>query len=303
MEDRLQKFAQLVEIGSFTAAAAVLHISQPALTTAIKKLERELRAELLVRGNRKLHPTAAGQLAYQAAITMRLQVANLTQQLAELQLQPLNLRLGMIDSMAQLTFAHSNVAPQPTSGLHLALTVDNSTRLIDYLSHDRLDLVLCAKQPHLPQGLTQTELGREPLLLVAHASGIAQLSKQVLHKKIEDFLSYDQHSRTAHIVHDHFAKQDIALVPQFYSTSPEIILQLVLAGQGVAVLPYLSVKEHITNHTLGYVAAGQPAYVDRPIVTVQRTGRVLPAAVQALLRATRQQLSSQQAATDTLYAS
>ena len=48
MDERLKKFVQLVDSGSYTQASRQLHISQPALSVAIGKLERELHASLLV---------------------------------------------------------------------------------------------------------------------------------------------------------------------------------------------------------------------------------------------------------------
>src|SRR5688572_29853136 len=108
MEERLRKFAHLVDVGSFTKAAAELHISQPALSTAIAKLERELRAKLLVRGVRPLALTPAGKLAYQTAKDLSVQADNLKLRLAELAHEQVTLKIGMIDSMASTLFATSD---------------------------------------------------------------------------------------------------------------------------------------------------------------------------------------------------
>lgn len=53
----------LAETRNFRRAAERLHISQPPLTVAIKKLERELGATLFVRGPRGVSLTSAGQVA------------------------------------------------------------------------------------------------------------------------------------------------------------------------------------------------------------------------------------------------
>ena len=45
----LTAFLRIEELGSIRAAAAVLHVSQPALTQAIQQLEEELGAQLLIR--------------------------------------------------------------------------------------------------------------------------------------------------------------------------------------------------------------------------------------------------------------
>src|SRR5258707_2418995 len=55
-------FKRTAEIGSLTKAAAELGTSQPALTRHIMRLERELRASLLLRDQRGVTPTEAGAL-------------------------------------------------------------------------------------------------------------------------------------------------------------------------------------------------------------------------------------------------
>lgn len=60
MIDALRHFLQIVELGTFTGAARRAHLSQPALTAAIQRLEAEFGARLLVRGPGGAEPTAAG---------------------------------------------------------------------------------------------------------------------------------------------------------------------------------------------------------------------------------------------------
>ncbi|HEX7671191.1 MAG TPA: LysR family transcriptional regulator, partial [Polyangiaceae bacterium] len=61
MLDRLRYFALVVEHGTFTAAAEKAHVSQPALTSAIAKLEQEMGARLFLRGPGGASLTAEGK--------------------------------------------------------------------------------------------------------------------------------------------------------------------------------------------------------------------------------------------------
>jgi LysR family nitrogen assimilation transcriptional regulator len=63
-------FKRTAEIGSLTKAAAELGTSQPALTRHIMRLERELRAALLLRDQRGVTPTEAGALVLDKAETL-----------------------------------------------------------------------------------------------------------------------------------------------------------------------------------------------------------------------------------------
>jgi DNA-binding transcriptional LysR family regulator len=61
MFDRLRYFTLVAEQGTFTAAAHRCHVSQPALTSAIAKLEEEVGARLFVRGPGGATLTAEGR--------------------------------------------------------------------------------------------------------------------------------------------------------------------------------------------------------------------------------------------------
>jgi DNA-binding transcriptional LysR family regulator len=60
----LRAFARTVELGTLVGAANAVHISQPALTQAIARLESTLGADLFFRQNDGMAPTAAADLFY-----------------------------------------------------------------------------------------------------------------------------------------------------------------------------------------------------------------------------------------------
>lgn len=61
MTDELRHFLLICGHGTFTAAARHAHLSQPALTASIQRLEHAMGSELLLRGPRGAVPTAAGE--------------------------------------------------------------------------------------------------------------------------------------------------------------------------------------------------------------------------------------------------
>ncbi len=63
----MQAFVQVVDSGSFSAAARRLNVGQPALSKSIAQLEDRLGVKLLVRTTRGLAPTEAGLNFYQRA--------------------------------------------------------------------------------------------------------------------------------------------------------------------------------------------------------------------------------------------
>jgi len=67
---RLKYFVKIVDIGSLTQAADVLHIAQPALSQQLATLEGELKQQLLIRTKRGVTPTEAGNILYMHAQTI-----------------------------------------------------------------------------------------------------------------------------------------------------------------------------------------------------------------------------------------
>jgi len=64
---RLEYFCRVVELGSITAAAEALHLSQPSLSVALRKLESEAGVPLLTRRSHGVEATAPGRYLIEAA--------------------------------------------------------------------------------------------------------------------------------------------------------------------------------------------------------------------------------------------
>jgi DNA-binding transcriptional LysR family regulator len=58
--DQLRTLVAIADLGSFSAAARALHLAQPTVSLHISELESRLDTRLVVRGSRRITPTAAG---------------------------------------------------------------------------------------------------------------------------------------------------------------------------------------------------------------------------------------------------
>jgi DNA-binding transcriptional LysR family regulator len=65
---QLSYFRQIVDHGSFTLAAAEIHMTQPALSLVVRRLEKELGMRLLDRGRQGVRTTEAGRYLYATAV-------------------------------------------------------------------------------------------------------------------------------------------------------------------------------------------------------------------------------------------
>ena len=65
--DQLRTLVFAADLGTFSAAATALHLSQPTVSLHIAELEERLGVRLLLRGSGGVKPTGAGNLLVQRA--------------------------------------------------------------------------------------------------------------------------------------------------------------------------------------------------------------------------------------------
>lgn len=270
MEDRLRKFARLVDVGTFTATARELHISQPALSMAVHKLERELHAELLVRQSRQLQLTEAGKLAYEAARELGAVSSNLYVRIATLSGARPTLTWGMIDSVAGIVCASSASIDVLEQQAHLSIVVNNSRHLRRSIERSELDIAFVTEQTDADRS---HHVATEPLVLVCHAAQAVSTGSELRRHRLPRFISYDHASTTRHLIDDALQHLAISAEPIIFSTSPEIMLQLVRLQKGSALLPYWLVKELIGRQELVLLGQPQPIVVHRPIAYLSASNR------------------------------
>ena len=92
--DQLRQLEAVVRLGSLSAAAGELHITQPSLTRSMQKLERELGCELFDHGRNRVVPNAAGHLAAERSRTILHEVQCLQDSLDEMADRRQTLRVG-----------------------------------------------------------------------------------------------------------------------------------------------------------------------------------------------------------------
>ena len=276
MHNRLQFFIRLVDTGSFTKAAKDLHLSQPALYIAIQKLERELETPLIIRSHRSFKLTEAGKVAYSAARDLNQQTETLKFKLAELANQKPSVAIGMIDSIAYALISHGDRFAELDSHIKLSLSINDSSNLISSLLREEIDIAIVAEQTTpLPSSLTEKSLSKEPMVIVTHTTALEVVKNDIKDHRINNFLSYNQGSNSATIIQQTLAKRGVEIIPVFYSTSPEMLLRVVLAKRGTAVLPYVLCKQYLQSKELSIVKIGKQSIIDRGISLVTHNNQQL----------------------------
>jgi LysR family nitrogen assimilation transcriptional regulator len=165
---RLQYFVAVAEAGSFSRAAAALHMSQPALSRQVLLLEEEVGQRLLERTGRGVLPTESGLalLAHARGIFDLAERARMD--MHERQLNPRGrLTVGLPPRVSHVLTADL-VERFHAQFPEAAITVVEglSIRLREWLVAGRVDVAIVFDPPPSPQ-LQQETLVREPLVLIS----------------------------------------------------------------------------------------------------------------------------------------
>lgn len=282
MEERLQKFVKLVEAGSFTKAAEIMHISQPALTVAIAKLERELGVQLLVREARPLELTDAGKIAYHAGVAQGVVFDNLRTELNDLAGQRPRVALGMIDSVAAVLSAYASPLKNLGNAADVSLFVNDSELLRGAVAVRELDLAIVATNDVAVknEGVIADEL---MVLVVAPSERIfkeAELAKGTL----TGLISFPAESTTQQAIEKALEDKGVKATTKLQSSSPEVIIHMVVSGEGAAILPYFMVRSHLITRSLSVMSTkGDPFIFSRSLVVASPPAKHYPHSVRAFL--------------------
>jgi LysR family nitrogen assimilation transcriptional regulator len=175
---QIETFVRVAELGSFTRAAGLLRIAQPALSRQVRALEVELRQPLFDRNGRGVALTEAGQrlLAHGRGILQ--QVERAKQDLEELRGVPAGkLALGVPPSIgraftAPIVEAFRTRFPRAT----LSVVEGLSTYVLEWLAQGRVDCAVVYNATPSPLFEIDVVLD-ERLYLVARSDGVRRAAK------------------------------------------------------------------------------------------------------------------------------
>ncbi len=141
---QIEYFVRVAELGSFTRAAVVLNIAQPALSRQVRLLEVELRQNLLVRNGRGAIPTEAGKVLLEHGRGILHQVERAREELGRVRgALAGRVAIGLPTSVARvmtvpLTRAFRNDLPE----VRLSISEGLSGAILGGLNSGHLDLVV-----------------------------------------------------------------------------------------------------------------------------------------------------------------
>ncbi len=239
---QLEYFVHVAELGSFSKAALVLDIAQPALSRQVRSLETDLRETLLLRNGRGVVLTEAGQRLYEHGVNILQALAQAQDDMGASRDAPLGrITIGLPPSVGrQLTLPLIDGFRRQLPRARLAIVEGLSSHISEWISTGRVDLGLLYN-PEAQPALEITPVLDEPLCLVSPAPAPGQLpvvASVMPLCRLPDFplIVPERGHAIRKLVETQAVLVGIKLVIAWEVSSVAAIIDLVTAGYGHAVL-------------------------------------------------------------------
>jgi len=251
---QLKAFVAIAEMGTFTAGAARVHVTQAAISMQIRQLENETGAQLFVRAPRKVILTEAGErLLERAYVILREHDAALEEMAALTGAHKGRLRIGSASAMVsgdplpqilrELKKAYANVEPSVASG--------TSEQLVQQVLAGDLDAAFVSL-PVEARGV-QTELLSEDYL-VAIGSPQHGLAKQKVVSAYalagENLILGERGGNTRRLIDQFFAQTGVTPKVIMELSRLAAIKRMVGEDMGVGIVPLQSVGDEVEKGNL-----------------------------------------------------
>lgn len=240
----------LADVRHFSKAAELCHVSQPTLSTQIRKLEEELDVQLVERSPRKVMLTEVGEEVVERARAL-LAEADTIRAIARRSRDPHSgtLRIGVFPTLAPYFLPH--VVPEIRKRfprLTLRLYEEKTEDVINMLRQGRLDAGLLALPIEADQLASRT-LFEEPFVLAVPESHALGRKKTITLDDLQDqelLLLEDGHclrEQALEVCELAGAHEKL----DFHATSMETLRQMVAAGTGITLMPVMAVKPPVAR--------------------------------------------------------
>lgn len=279
-------FTAVATQGSFTGAAEALHISQSAVSRAVRELERQVGMALVERHARGVILTEAGkQLVLHARRIFALE------RLAELSLEELQtLQRGHLAIGASTTIGIYmlpvllGIYHRRYPGIELFLDIANTQQIVKHVLDHRLD-VAYVEGPVEQSDLVLTPWREDELVVIASPDHpLAQrpsLTVRDLH--MASFIIREVGSGTRETMEQAFARHGIAIRAVMELGSTEAIKQAVAAQLGISVVSRFTVQLELETRRL-VILPVEDLTIHRSLTCVRHPDRPVSHALDAWLR-------------------
>lgn len=241
---QLKLFEAVFRNSSYTRAAEELHLTQPAVSIQVKRLEEQVGLPLFELMGKKIFPTTAGKTIYEASCDILGRIEDVKISIESLK--------GEIKGPVQLSVVTTSKYFMPNLlGTFLAkypdvepkLVFTNRSKLIQRLHNNEDDFVVMGQIPE-DEKLETYPFLENILVPVAHPDHPLAGKKNIPLKSLsgERFLVREEGSGTRLVFDKLLETNNLKIEPYMELGSSEAIKQGVMAGLGLAILSLHSLE-------------------------------------------------------------
>lgn len=184
----LELFVAVVEEGSIHGGARRLRIAQPAVSKGLRRLERQVGAELVRRSPQGIEPTPAGTLLLQEARDLLDRIGRIVQAVRDTTPQERTLTLGLIAgrvAAGELTKQIVEVYRRTRPGVNVSIKELSFSEQFIAVETGEVDVAL-VRPPYGEDALDVTALFDEPLVLCCSEDHVLAAAEELSVDRVLD---------------------------------------------------------------------------------------------------------------------
>ena len=235
---QLRLFNSLAKNLSYTRAAEEMHLSQPAMSIQIKRLEESVGLPLVDKVGKKIYLTEAGKELAETTFDVLDRLDSFNVDMLQLDKRIKGpLKIGAISTATYFMPHLLGIFLRNYPDVEPNLTITNQATVIQRLEENIDDLVIMGKKPdHLE--LESEEFLKNPLVLVTSINHPLAKEKNISLERVanERFISRELGSGTREALRRLFSEHGLEIKPYMELGSAEAIKQAVMVGLGVSIM-------------------------------------------------------------------
>ncbi|MBS3048088.1 LysR family transcriptional regulator [Enterobacter mori] len=284
----LATFRLVIQRGSFSAAADVLGISQPAVSLQIRQLEQFLQTRLVERTGRGIKATAAGQalLVHGERIEQAVDEA-----------------LRSVSAFNHDVSGTITLGTGATACIHLLppllqqLRSDYPLLRVGVTTGNTLDIVRAIEENRLDMGLVTLPVSGRALdvmpvmdeefvfiALQAQQAMFTDLRPDALHTL--PLIAFESGSGTRALIDGWFEASGLTIAPAMQLGSIEAIKRMVRSGLGYSIVPKMAVEQKADRE--GLCVSSLSPVLQRQLAVVMRQDKILSKGISGIIRILQQ---------------
>jgi DNA-binding transcriptional LysR family regulator len=282
---QLETFLAVAEERSFSRAAARLHRTQPAVSQAVAKLETELGETLFERASRDGSLTDAGEVLREYAqklLNLRTEAAGALTELRALHRGRLNLAANEYTCLYLLPLLDEYRRQKPN--IKVAVQRALASRIPDEVLLHSVEIGVLSFKPDDPQ-VQSVVVYRDSLALIVNPKHPLARAGEVSIRQLgaQNFVAHNIPSPQRQKVIQAFKRHKTPLNMSVELPSLDAIKRFVQMGNGVALVPGLTVEQELASGTLVRVPIKE-LQIERKLRLVYRRQANLSHAAVAFLK-------------------